>query len=145
MQRDHVPNTLRDFLAEVGRVYIPFLVANIAASEPASGRVECTVDGHPWMQRPFPYQGKCPQLLRESYRRLEAADRRTVDALLEDALTVPERRSPQEAPEHTRSNKNSWHCRSFSVVGATSDWAWWASGGKLRKQTTGATGRVLGH
>jgi glutathione S-transferase len=86
MPRDRVPNTLRDVMAEVGRVYMPFLVANAAALEAGGTRVECTIDGRPWMQRPFPYQGKCLQCLRERYRHLEATDRRALDALLDDTV-----------------------------------------------------------
>jgi hypothetical protein len=41
------------------------------------------IDGRPWTQRPFPYQGKCLQWLREGRAALEAADRRAVDALLD--------------------------------------------------------------
>ncbi len=89
MARDRVPDPVRELLAEVGRVYMPFLVANAAALEAGADRVECTVDGRQWVQRPFPYQGKCLQSLRESYRRLKAVDRGAVDALLEDTVIAP--------------------------------------------------------
>jgi len=89
MPRDRIPQTLRELLAEVGRVYMPFLVANAAALDAGAARVECTVDGRTWVQRPFPYQGKCLQSLRESYRRLEATDRHAVDALLDETVTGP--------------------------------------------------------
>ena len=46
-------------LAELGRVYVPFLLANAGALERGAEPVECTIDGRPWVQRPFPYQGKC--------------------------------------------------------------------------------------
>ncbi len=54
-----LPATLRALLGEVGRVYAPFLLANADALARGAERVECTIDGRPWMQRPFPYQGKC--------------------------------------------------------------------------------------
>src|SRR5207244_12363907 len=88
LTRDDVPSTLRDLLAEVGRVYMPFLVANAAALEAGAARVECTVDGRPWVQRPFPYQGKCLQSLRESDRRLGTTDRHAVDTVLDDIVTA---------------------------------------------------------
>jgi glutathione S-transferase len=76
------PATLRALLAEVGRVYAPFLLANADALARGAEEVECTIDGRPWRQRPFPYQGKCLQWLREAHAALGARDRATVDALL---------------------------------------------------------------
>jgi glutathione S-transferase len=82
MPRAAVPASLRALLAEVGRVYAPFLLANAEALARGAERVECTIDGRPWTQRPFPYQGKCLAWLREGYAALGAADRRAADALL---------------------------------------------------------------
>jgi hypothetical protein len=82
--RDDVPDTARALLAEVGRVYVPFLIANADALERGGARVECTVDGRAWVQAPFPYQGKCLRWLRESHAALARDDRRAVDALLQD-------------------------------------------------------------
>jgi glutathione S-transferase len=80
--RDDVPDTLRALLAEVGRVYVPFLIANADALERGAARVECTVDGRSWVQQPFPYQGKCLRWLREGHAALAPDDRRAVGALL---------------------------------------------------------------
>ena len=80
--RDAIPDTLRALLAEVGRVYAPFLLANAAALESGNERVDCEIDGKHWTQKPFPYQGKCLRWLREDYSRLGGADRRFVDETL---------------------------------------------------------------
>jgi hypothetical protein len=80
--REGVPDTLRALLAEVGRVYAPFLLANAEALRRGSERVECTIDGRAWVQQPFPYQGKCLQALRASYAALAPADHGAVDGLL---------------------------------------------------------------
>jgi glutathione S-transferase len=80
--RADVPDTLRALLAEVGRVYVPFLIANASALERGAARVECTIDGREWVQQPFPYQGKCLRWLREGHAALAAEDRRAVDTLL---------------------------------------------------------------
>ena len=80
--RTDVPDTLRALLAEVGRVYVPFLLANAAALERGADRVECTIDGRTWVQQPFPYQGKCLRWLREAYAALGPDERRTVDTHL---------------------------------------------------------------
>lgn len=82
MARGDVPDTLRALLAEVGRVYVPFLLANADALRRGARQVECVIDGQPWVQRPFPYQGKCLGWLRSGYGALAATDRRAVDALL---------------------------------------------------------------
>ncbi len=80
--RDAIPDTLRALLAEVGRVYAPFLLANADALARGAKRVECTIDGRPWVQEPFPYQGKCLQWLREGRAALASDDRRALDAAL---------------------------------------------------------------
>ncbi len=82
MSRDALPETLTAILAEIGRVYAPFLLGNAAALESGAERVECTIDGKPWVQKPFPYQGKCLAWLREGHAALAADDRKTVDAAL---------------------------------------------------------------
>ncbi len=83
LSRDELPDTLRALLAEVGRVYVPFLLANAEALKTGAERVECTIDGLPWVQKPFPYQGKCLGWLREGYAALAAEERSGVDALLD--------------------------------------------------------------
>jgi glutathione S-transferase len=80
--RDAIPATLSALIAEVGRVYAPFLVANAAALEKGAEQVECTIDGAKWVQKPFPYQGKCLAALRDAYAGLTTDDRAAVDAIL---------------------------------------------------------------
>ena len=80
--RDALPDTFRALLAEAGRVYAPFLLANADALARGAERVECTIDGRPWVQTPFPYQAKCLRWLRDGYASLAGAERRAVDALL---------------------------------------------------------------
>ncbi len=80
--RDDVPATLRALLAEVGRVYAPFLLANADALARGATEVECAIDGRRWIQQPFPYQGKCLRWLREAHAALARDDRNAVDGLL---------------------------------------------------------------
>ena len=84
-----LPATLRALLGEVGRVYAPFLLANAKALVAGAERVECEIDGRPWVQKPFPYQGKCLMWLRERYGELSVADRAVVDGLLEGTGCEP--------------------------------------------------------
>jgi glutathione S-transferase len=80
--RDSLPATLGALLCEVGRVYAPFLLANADALERGAERVECVIDDAKWVQKPFPYQGKCLRALREEYAALAPDDRKAVDAIL---------------------------------------------------------------
>ncbi len=73
---------LHALFVEIGRVYAPFLLANAAALESGSERVECRIDGTRWVQQPFPYQAKCLRWLREQYTALATADRGFVDSVL---------------------------------------------------------------
>lgn len=81
--RDSVPDTLRALLGEVGRVYVPALLANAAAVDQRAEQMETEIDGRRWVQPPFPYQAKCLQWIRQEYVRLDPEDRGWVDALLE--------------------------------------------------------------
>ncbi len=78
-----LPDSLRGLLREAGRTYAPALLANARAIDAGEDRVEAEIDGRPWVQRPFPYQAKCLQWVRQEYARLDAADRRLVDAALD--------------------------------------------------------------
>ncbi len=80
--RDAVPETLSALLAEVGRVYVPVMLANAAAVAGGASSVECEVDGREWVQKPFPYQQKCLAWLRDDYAALAPADRSAVDRIL---------------------------------------------------------------
>ena len=80
--RDSLPATLQELLAEVGRTYVPVMLANAQAIDTGAEQVETEVDGQPWLQRPFPYQAKCLQWVRQEYARLDGDDRECVDTTL---------------------------------------------------------------
>jgi glutathione S-transferase len=82
LRRDAVPATLRNLLTEAGRVYVPFLLANADALARGAAAVECTIDGRPWTQRPFPYQAKCLGWLRDAWVALAEDDRAAARRLL---------------------------------------------------------------
>ncbi len=79
---DDFPATLTALLIEVGRTYVPVMLANAAAIDQGLDRVETEVEGRQWVQEPFPYQAKCLHWLRSEYARLDDEERRQVDALL---------------------------------------------------------------
>ncbi len=80
---DALPETLSGLLAEVGRTYVPVMLANARALAGGADEVRAEVDGLPWVQQPFPYQGKCVKWLRESWARLGSGERARLEPLLE--------------------------------------------------------------
>ena len=76
---------VEQLLAEVGRVYVPFLLANEAAvlAEQKTFRIE--IDGMPYEQGTFKYQIKCLADMRRRYARIEGKDRQRLDAILDVA------------------------------------------------------------
>jgi glutathione S-transferase len=82
LSREAIGPELRALFEEIGRVYTPFLLANAAALASGAEEVRCEIDGHPYRQRPFRYQGKCLSVLRESYAALDRTDRSVVDRTL---------------------------------------------------------------
>lgn len=77
-----LPPGLRALLGEIGRVYVPVMLANAAAVLAGASEVTTEVDGKPWAQQTFPYQMRCLQWLRASHSGLGAADRAAVDGIL---------------------------------------------------------------
>ncbi len=82
MPRDLAGSGLRPLFEEIGRVYAPFLLANARALNAKALEVRAEIDGHPWVQQPFPYQRKCLMWLREAYQSLAEGDRSFVDRCL---------------------------------------------------------------
>jgi len=80
---DNAPETLKNILSEVGRIYAPYLIGNAQAVMAKANLLEMELDNRQWQQNPFTYQAKCLQWLREAYSMLEASDRARVDKLLE--------------------------------------------------------------
>ncbi|MEE2776886.1 MAG: glutathione S-transferase [Acidobacteriota bacterium] len=83
LDRAAAVDSLRPLLAEIGRVYAPFLMANAGALLAEDDEVVCEIDGATWRQEPFRYQGKCLQWLRGAFSELEPADRSFVREALD--------------------------------------------------------------
>ena len=77
------PQSLRELVSEIGRVYAPAQLANAKAVEQGEKTWECEIDGAPWVQQTFPYQAKCLRWTNEQYQALSASDRALVDSLVE--------------------------------------------------------------
>ncbi|MFO1408333.1 MAG: glutathione S-transferase family protein [Steroidobacteraceae bacterium] len=72
----------RALLGMVGRVYLPFLAANARALAAGEAAVALTIDGHPFVQPAFRYQGKCWREIQERWRALDEPARRRLEPLL---------------------------------------------------------------
>ena len=79
---DEAREALAPLLAEIGRVYAPFLIANARAVMAGEKNFETEIDGRTWTQPSFPYQAKCLKWLREGYEVLSGNERGAVGALL---------------------------------------------------------------
>jgi glutathione S-transferase len=77
-----LPDTLGGLLREIGRVYVPALLANERALSAGDKQWETQIDGARWTQQSFPYQLKCLHWIREHYTALGGRDRERVDAAL---------------------------------------------------------------
>ena len=82
LSADALPATLGALLREIGRTYVPLLLANAQAVAGGAERVTAQIDGRDWEQVPFPYQAKCLKALRDHYASLDGAARATVDTVL---------------------------------------------------------------
>ncbi|MEZ5502977.1 MAG: hypothetical protein R3E50_10075 [Halioglobus sp.] len=76
------PATLGGLLNEIGRVYIPALLANASALAAGEKTWQALIDGAQWSQQTFPYQAKCLKWIREHYLALGDDDRARVDKVL---------------------------------------------------------------
>jgi len=77
-----LPDSLRALLRESGRLYAPLLRANAQALQAGQTEMQATIDGQPWVQQAFPYQGKCLAWLRRDHQALSPPDRARADAAL---------------------------------------------------------------
>lgn len=76
-------------LGEVGRVYVPYLLANAQAVMAGASEMVAQIDGQDWRQNPFPYQAKCLGWLREAYLNLPDSDRKMLAGMLEETQIMP--------------------------------------------------------
>jgi hypothetical protein len=79
---DAMPGTFREILCEVGRTYVPAMLANAAAIAAGDSQVETKIDGKAWVQNPFPYQKKCLGWVQDSHAALSPSARDRVDGIL---------------------------------------------------------------
>lgn len=80
---DALSGHLGELLGEIGRVYVPFLLANAQAAAAGQSEFETMIDGKRWAQPVFPYQAKCLLTLRAARDALSKDSRSALDRLLD--------------------------------------------------------------
>lgn len=79
---DEAKEHLDTLLCEIGRTYVPAMLANAKAIQSGDDRFETQIDGLLWQQPVFKYQAKCLGWLRDSYKAKSDSDRSLIDSLL---------------------------------------------------------------
>ena len=83
MSEEDLKQSLRELLEEIGKVYVPALLANAKAIENGDEEMSLEIDGKPWRQPVFPYQAKCLQWIREEYEKLGSNAQGQVNAIID--------------------------------------------------------------
>ena len=71
-----IPDSLIELFNEVGKVYIPCLIANAKAYEKGDEVWETSIDGSIWKQKTFPYQVKCLNWLKDEFNKLSTDNKK---------------------------------------------------------------------
>jgi len=77
------PDTLKNILKEVGKMYVPALLANADALIKGAKIWEAEIDGAMWKQKTFNYQGKCLAWIKEEFDALNKDDKLRVKECLQ--------------------------------------------------------------
>ena len=83
MQVSDTREVLGPMLSEIGRVYVPALLANARALQAGEKQFETIIDGKRWEQPSFPYQGRCLAWIKGEYQKLSIVDKAQIDDILE--------------------------------------------------------------
>ena len=75
---EECPDSLQQILNEVGKFYVPVLLANSQAIEDGKETWEAEVDGSLWKQKSFPYQAKCLNWIKDEFNSLDDIDKKRV-------------------------------------------------------------------
>ncbi len=76
-------SSLKNLFCEVGKVYVPILLANADAINKGKSEVTCFIDNKKWRQDPFPYQLKCLKWIREEYKNISKDSKIIIDNFFE--------------------------------------------------------------
>ena len=79
-----LPESISELLAELGRVYVPALLANEKAILNGDKTWESEIDGCKWTQQTFSYQYKCLKWINEEFQSLSETDQARVKKLISE-------------------------------------------------------------
>lgn len=79
-----LPETLTALLRHCGETYLPFLAANTRVLQEGGSEVSLDIQGRPYAQAPFRYQGKCHDALTKKLAALPVEVRRRLHPVLEE-------------------------------------------------------------
>ena len=82
INKDEIPDSLIELFNEVGKVYIPCLIANAKAFENGDDIWETSIDGSIWKQKTFPYQVKCLKWIKDEFNKLSTDNKKLTLRLL---------------------------------------------------------------
>jgi len=75
--------TLDNLFKEIGRVYVPALLANKKAALNNEKTWQATIDDSLWTQQTFPYQVKCLNWINEEFEKLSSSEKEKTGSFLE--------------------------------------------------------------
>jgi hypothetical protein len=70
LEHESIAAHLQELLQEIGRTYVPFLIANARAFADGKNELDTTIDGQRWVQPVFPYQVKCLETLQQEKNKM---------------------------------------------------------------------------
>jgi len=73
---------LSSLFQEVGKVYLPALLANSYAVAQEEKTWTAEIDGAKWEQRSFPYQAKCLKWINDEFQALNESDQKQIKEFL---------------------------------------------------------------
>ena len=84
MKPESVQPILNDLLIEIGKTYVPAMLANAEAISANQDTWSNQICGSDWSQKTFPYQAKCLNWVREEFNRLNQEDKDLAVSLLKN-------------------------------------------------------------
>ena len=79
---DELPESVENIFKEIGRVYVPALLANEIAFKKEEKTWEVPIDDSNWSQNTFPYQVKCLNWINDEFQKLDGDEKtKTLDFL----------------------------------------------------------------